>query len=76
MPYDFVITENKICDKSIGYHFANGKIHDTNGSIQKKSTTWRIVTDATKEGLTGLITLQIDSDAQKINWNFNNHKFA
>jgi hypothetical protein len=33
MPYDFVITENKICDKSIGYHFANGKIHDTNGNI-------------------------------------------
>lgn len=57
MPEDFVITENKICDKSIGYHFANGKIHDTNGDKEKKSTAWRIVTDETEDGLTGLITL-------------------
>ena len=57
MPEDVVITENKICDKSIGYHYANGKIHDTNGNREKKSTAWRIVTDETKNGLTGLITL-------------------
>jgi len=31
MPQDFVATENKICDKAIGYHFGTGKIHDTNG---------------------------------------------
>lgn len=45
MPADFIATENKICDKAIGYHFGNGKIHDTNGDKNKKSTAWRIVTD-------------------------------
>ena len=45
MPEDFVAVENKICDKSLGYHFANGKIHDTSGERSKKSTKWRVVTD-------------------------------
>jgi hypothetical protein len=45
MPEDFVAVENKICDKSLGYHFANGKIHDTAGDRSKKSTKWRVVTD-------------------------------
>jgi len=31
MPGDYEIVENKICVKSIGLNFANGKLHDTNG---------------------------------------------
>lgn len=31
MPGDYEIVENKICVKSIGLNYANGKIHDTNG---------------------------------------------
>lgn len=33
MPKDFIPSANKVCDKSIGFHLANGKIHDTNGDI-------------------------------------------
>jgi hypothetical protein len=33
MPKDFIPSANKVCDKSIGFHVANGKIHDTNGDI-------------------------------------------
>jgi hypothetical protein len=76
MPEDFITTENKICDKSIGFHFANGKIHDTNGEKEKKSTTWRVVTDPLEEGAVGVITLDIDGDNQIIKWKFNDHKFA
>lgn len=43
MPNNFLPIANKVCDKSIGFHFANGKIHDTNGVVDKKSTNWRIV---------------------------------
>ena len=31
MPQNFVPIENKLCTRSIGFHFANGKVHDTNG---------------------------------------------
>lgn len=31
MPKDYATSENKICVKSLGLHFANGKVHDTNG---------------------------------------------
>lgn len=41
MPLDYLPIENKICVKSFGYHFANGKIHDTNGVKDKQSTSWR-----------------------------------
>jgi len=41
MPYNITPIENKVCDKALGIHIANGKIHDTNGIIDKKSTTWR-----------------------------------
>lgn len=76
MPTDFIATENKICDKAIGYHFGNGKIHDTNGDHNKKSTAWRIVTDPLEDGITGVLTLEIDSDSQLIYWKFNDHQFA
>lgn len=43
MPVGYTPIVNKVCDKSIGFHFANGKIHDTDGNIEKKSTNWRVV---------------------------------
>ncbi len=43
MPWSFVPIANKVCDKSIGFHFANGRLHDTNGVLDKKSTAWRMV---------------------------------
>ena len=42
MPENFVPEENKICNRSIGFHFATGKIHDTNGNKDKKVTQWRV----------------------------------
>ena len=41
MPQDYVPVENKICVKSLGFHFANGKVHDTSGDKTKQSTKWR-----------------------------------
>jgi hypothetical protein len=43
MPRDYKVVENKICVKSIGFHFANGKVHDTNGVKDKQTTAWRVV---------------------------------
>jgi hypothetical protein len=48
MPKDYVCVENKICDKSIGLNVSNGKIHDTNGDIEKQSTKWREVLNPIK----------------------------
>jgi len=45
IPSSFSPVANKICDKSIGLHFANGKLHDTNGRIDKKTTSWRLAKD-------------------------------
>ena len=45
MPKNIIPVENKVCDKSLGIHIANGKIHDTNGKIDKKSTIWRPITN-------------------------------
>ena len=42
IPQDFLPVENKICDKSIGYHVSNGKLHDTNGDKDRKTTIWRV----------------------------------
>ncbi len=42
MPFDYVPVANKLCDKSIGLHLGNGKIHDTSGDMDKKSTKWRV----------------------------------
>lgn len=43
IPKNFLPVENKICDKSIGYHLSNGKIHDTKEDKEKSVTSWRIV---------------------------------
>lgn len=71
MPKKYVPISNKICEKSIGFHFANGKIHDTNGLIDKKGTSWRIVREQAKKGAFGKISLEIDNEAQGIKWLFN-----
>jgi hypothetical protein len=55
MPQDFSAIENKICDKSIGFHFANGKIHDTKGVKEKKTTSWRVVSEPAAKGKLGVI---------------------
>jgi hypothetical protein len=57
MPMNYTPIANKVCDKSIGFHLANGKIHDTSGIIDKKSTAWRVVRDQGKKGSGGLISI-------------------
>jgi hypothetical protein len=71
MPSTFIPLANKVCDKSIGMHFANGKIHDTNGVIDKKGTNWRVVRQQAKNGTLGKISIEIDADAQTMKWKFN-----
>ena len=55
IPGDYVIVENKICVKSIGFNYANGKIHDTNGRKDKNSTKWREVCAPVPPGVVGSI---------------------
>ncbi len=55
MPKEYAVTENKICVKSLGYHFANGKIHDTKGVRDKQSTSWREVCPPIQPGNIGTI---------------------
>jgi hypothetical protein len=76
MPKSYVPVSNKVCDKSIGFHFANGKIHDTNGAIDKKGTNWRVVREQAKKGMLGKITIEIDADAQTMKWKLNGEPFA
>lgn len=76
MPASFTPIANKVCDKSIGLHFANGRIHDTDGNIEKKSTAWRVVRELIPVGTVGRISLLIDVEKQNIIWSFNGVKFA
>jgi hypothetical protein len=55
MPQEFLPIENKICEKSIGFHFANGKVHDTKGVKDKRSTSWRAVCEPAPKGKVGTI---------------------
>jgi hypothetical protein len=71
MPWSFLPIANKVCDKSIGFHFANGRLHDTNGVIDKKSTSWRVVREQIQEGTVGTVTIAIDADTQQMKWSFN-----
>lgn len=57
MPKNYTPIANKVCDKSIGFHLANGKIHDTNGIQDKKSTAWRVVREPAKKGSGGTVTI-------------------
>jgi hypothetical protein len=76
MPATFTPVANKVCDKSIGLHFANGRLHDTDGNIEKKSTAWRVVREQIPIGTVGRISLEIDVEKQSIKWSFNGIKFA
>jgi hypothetical protein len=71
MPSSFTPVANKVCDKSIGFHFANGRLHDTNGVVEKKATAWRMVREQAKEGTVGVVAITLDVDAQKMQWSFN-----
>ena len=62
--------------KSIGFHYANGKIHDTNGDKQKKVTNWRSARVASSPGTTGIIEMIVDVDEQIIKWFFEGEQFA
>ena len=50
-----MIVENKICVKSIGFNYANGKIHDTDGRKERNSTKWREVCAPVPPGVVGTI---------------------
>ncbi len=76
MPRNFIPVANKVCDKSIGFHFANGKIHDTNGDKDKKGTAWRAVREPAKKGALGKVSIDIDADLQTIKWKFDGQMFA
>lgn len=76
IPASFSPEANRICDKSIGLHFSNGKLHDTNGRFDKKTTSWRVVKDPLPKQTHGSITMLINSDAQTIQWLFNGQHFA
>ena len=55
MPQDFTPIENKICERSIGFHYANGKVHDTNGNKEKRGTKWRKICEPIPAGKVGTI---------------------
>lgn len=55
MPRDYVVSENKICVKSLGFHFANGKLHDTKGLRDKQTTSWREAQEPAAPGTVGTI---------------------
>ena len=70
MPQDFEPIENKICNRSIGFHYANGKIHDTNGDREKEKTKWRLARAPTDPGSVGTIEMLVNVDEQLIVWKF------
>ena len=76
MPFDYTPLSNKLCDKSIGIHLGNGKIHDTNGDKEKKSTKWRVAYQPLKLGEPFMLQLDIDADAQNMLWKINNNVMA
>ena len=76
MPESFAPVENKVCDRSIGFHFANGKIHDTNGEREKKTTSWRSVRPPAETGTTGLIDMVVNVENQMIKWRYEGEEFA
>ena len=55
MPKDYVPIEHKICEKALGFHFANGKVHDTKGIKEKKTTSWRAICDPNPKGKLGTV---------------------
>lgn len=76
MPEDYIPTENKICVKSLGFHFANGKVHDTKGEKTKQSTQWREVCQPAMKGVVGTVELELDWDSDQLFWKFEGKRFG
>ena len=76
MPGNFTPVVNKVCDKSIGFHFGNGRLHDTKGKIDKKTTSWRDATQGVPKGTGGIVTLRVNLEKQIMSWNLNGIEFA
>jgi hypothetical protein len=70
MPRGYVPAENKICEKSLGFHLANGRVHDTKGNKERKTTAWRAVCEQTPKGTVGTIELFVDNEARMVYWRF------
>ena len=70
MPKEYTPLENKICEKSLGFHLANGKVHDTKGNKEKRTTAWRAVCEPTPKGQLGTIQLDVDVENQMVFWKF------
>ena len=68
MPKNYIPIEDKIYEKSLGLHIANGNIHDTNGRIDKKSTSWRNATYVRRNVCNDTIELKINADKRTIIW--------
>ena len=68
MSQEFIPLENKICERSIGFHYANGKVHDTNGSKEKRGTKWRVICEPIPKGKLGTIEVNVDVDGQMVYW--------
>ena len=70
MPKDYTPIEHKICEKSIGLHFGNGKVHDTDGNKNRRSTKWRSICEIMPQGKVGLVEVEINGDEEMIFWKF------
>ena len=70
MPDDYVIAENKICVKAIGFSLGTGKVHDTNGNRTKRSTNWRQICAPVPPGSVGTIEMEVDNEESMIYWKF------
>ena len=68
MPQDYNPIENKICERSLGFHFANGKVHDTKGNKEKRGTSWRAICEPAPKGKLGIIEVDVDVDNQMVYW--------
>ena len=76
MPRKYKVEANKICSSGLGFHLGNGKIHDTNGVRDKKSTAWREVCPPIAADNLGVVAMEIDADEGTVGWKFNGTKFA
>ena len=71
MPSDFVPEANKICVQAIGFNLCSGKVHDTKGRKEKKSTSWRPLIDQTPSGVAAIIELDFEVEKQLMTWRLN-----
>ena len=70
IPQEFKLVQNKICDKSIGFLYGTGRVHDTKGEKDKKHTAWRAICEPAKKGDIGTLQVCINTESQLILWMF------